>query len=394
MGLLYPFLIPGGLFLAAGVLFISLPAAAALLTPYLALLTLLIFSGGVLAGWRFNRTRIIFALILLLLAMLLFGWLEAPNAAYSLLGAFLPLNLLLILLLPEKGLRSNWTAFYGSLLLAQGFLCLKLLALPQLPDLLTRTDPLDQFLSSPPPFAQLAASGLSLAGALMAIRRQPKPLEAAFFWTILLITLVCYLQPEAQLSQLLLCVSALPLLAGLFESSHSMAYRDDLTGIPGRRAFNEALRRLGHRYSLAMLDIDHFKKFNDQHGHDVGDQVLKMVAAKLATVGGGGQTFRFGGEEFAILFPGKKLDTVLEPLEALREKVATASFIPRSAQRPKQKPKNPQPKERAHKSLSVTISIGVAQPTKTERSPEQVLKTADQALYRAKAQGRNRVCHS
>ena len=60
-----------------------------------------------------------------------------------------------------------------------------------------------------------------------------------------------------------------------------MAYHDELTGLPGRRALNEALLRVGSRYAVAMVDVDHFKHFNDAYGHEVGDQVLRMVAAQL-----------------------------------------------------------------------------------------------------------------
>src|SRR2546426_9194380 len=97
-----------------------------------------------------------------------------------------------------------------------------------------------------------------------------------------------------------------------------MAYEDTLTGLPARRALNEALLRLGGQYSVAMIDVDHFKRINDRHGHDVGDQVLKMIAAKLAQVSGGGKAYRYGGEEFAVIFPGRKAEECLADVEALR----------------------------------------------------------------------------
>lgn len=86
-----------------------------------------------------------------------------------------------------------------------------------------------------------------------------------------------------------------------------MAYQDELTSLPGRRALKEYLLKLGSEYTIAMFDIDHFKKFNDTHGHDVGDQVLRMVASKLATVSGRGKSFRYGGEEFTLVFSEKSL---------------------------------------------------------------------------------------
>ena len=76
-----------------------------------------------------------------------------------------------------------------------------------------------------------------------------------------------------------------------------MAYHDELTGLPGRRALNEALLRVGSRYAVAMVDVDHFKHFNDAYGHEVGDQVLRMVAAQLDRGGGGGFSLHRGAPE-------------------------------------------------------------------------------------------------
>jgi GGDEF domain-containing protein len=84
--------------------------------------------------------------------------------------------------------------------------------------------------------------------------------------------------------------------------AYFLAYRDELTALPSRRALNQLSLSLSRKYTLAMLDIDHFKKFNDTYGHDIGDQVLKLVASKLAKVKNGGKVFRYGGEEFTVVF--------------------------------------------------------------------------------------------
>jgi len=76
---------------------------------------------------------------------------------------------------------------------------------------------------------------------------------------------------------------------------------------------------MGRRYVIAMLDVDHFKSFNDTYGHDVGDQVLKMVAAKINGVKGGGKPFRYGGEEFTVIFPRRRLAEAIPHLEEVRK---------------------------------------------------------------------------
>ena len=85
-----------------------------------------------------------------------------------------------------------------------------------------------------------------------------------------------------------------------------MAYRDELTGLQARRAMNEQLMGLGRQYVIAMVDVDHFKRFNDTFGHDVGDQVLKMVATKIEGVKGGGRLSVTAGRNSLFFFPGKK----------------------------------------------------------------------------------------
>jgi hypothetical protein len=95
-----------------------------------------------------------------------------------------------------------------------------------------------------------------------------------------------------------LTASAAILCAAVLQDTFRLAFRDELTGLPSRRALNERMMALGSNYTIAMLDVDHFKRFNDMYGHELGDQVLRMVAAKLARIGGGGRAYRYG-EEFS-----------------------------------------------------------------------------------------------
>src|SRR5207248_1801696 len=85
-----------------------------------------------------------------------------------------------------------------------------------------------------------------------------------------------------------------------------------------RRALEGRLTGLGPTYAIGMIDVDNFKQFNDAHGHHIGDQVLKLVAARLATIEGGGTSYRYGGEEFCVLFSDRTLEQALPHLERLR----------------------------------------------------------------------------
>jgi diguanylate cyclase (GGDEF)-like protein len=171
-----------------------------------------------------------------------------------------------------------------------------------------------------------------------------------------------------------LATGGLVLVLSLIETWHRMAYDDELTGLPARRALTEALDRLGGTYAVAMVDLDHFKRFNDEHGHDVGDQLLRMVGARLAEVGGGGRAYRYGGEEFAVLFPESGADAAKTVAQRIRKALAAREI------------------HADGHTFQVTVSVGVADTDGLAPDDRTVLvHRADRALYKAKEEGRNRV---
>ena len=224
--------------------------------------------------------------------------------------------------------------------------------------------------------------------------RHPRPLHAALFFGFIGLL---WMLPEVFIlkhSLHVMCsLAMLMIVTAVAHEAFQMAFRDELTGLPGRRALNERLQRLGRQYVIAMTDVDHFKRFNDTHGHDVGDQVLRVVANQLRKVGGGGRAYRYGGEEFMVVFPGKTLEECLPHLESLRKGIETYVLELRDpAKRPKDDQLGRQSRKRQGAgSVSVTISIGVAERQLTRRTTEEVIKAADKALYSAKSAGRNCV---
>jgi len=215
--------------------------------------------------------------------------------------------------------------------------------------------------------------------------------SAAIFISLLLWIAEQYQLPKLPLSLTLILVTLYYLFVIIIDA-YFLAYRDDLTSLPSRRALNQLALSLGRKYSVAMLDIDHFKKFNDTYGHDIGDQVLKLVAAKIGGVRGGGKAFRYGGEEFTIVFAGKTLEQALPELEAVRLAIQDYKIVIRQPQRKTKQERNNKPnrKNSDFKTVNVTISIGVAI-RNNKQNFEQVLKCSDQALYKAKKNGRNNV---
>ncbi len=219
-------------------------------------------------------------------------------------------------------------------------------------------------------------------------------MQASLLGALLLsaLGLYYYNSPYAlAITSLGLCLS---LSVAFIQDSYEMAFTDNLTQLPGRRSLELELQQLGSRYTIAMLDIDFFKKINDNYGHSVGDQVLKMVAKKIRAIEGGGKPARYGGEEFAIIFPGKSLHDAILHLEALRLSIENSPFKLRSKNRTKKIPKNKNVlNTKNHRLINVTVSIGVAERNHLNRSSEAVINAADTALYKAKKLGRNQLSH-
>lgn len=191
----------------------------------------------------------------------------------------------------------------------------------------------------------------------------------------------------APASNVILSLFAISLLILVFNEGHKMAYFDQLTGIESRRSLDVSSRGLSKQFTVVMCDVDHFKRFNDKYGHDTGDEVLKLVAKKVQQVGGGGNAYRYGGEEFCLLFDGKSADEIYKYVEVIRQDIASYPFAVRSSKR-----KNGTPSDRTGKgktnSVQITMSFGIAQTTRGERF-ERVINQADEQLYMAKDAGRN-----
>ena len=393
-------ILPGGLIVLASYLAIHY----SILTPWLdkieKIAPYIILSIGILLGWRFHRSRLALVILILFLSersLYYFG----PGSIFSfghdnnilLANSFLlPINMALFYLVKEKGIFNLGGIARIIFIILQPFTVYLLLQLQ--PDVFHHLS--HQFIQHPIldnlplPQAAVFVYGLIilifLAGSSFG---KGGPIIRGFLWALVATLLAMLAKSNGESTTLYYSAAGLIIIISVIETAYAMAFQDELTSLPARRALNTAMHGLGKRYAIAMLDIDFFKKFNDRYGHDVGDQVLCMVASHLNRVGGGGKPFRYGGEEFTILFPGKSREDAIPYLEKLREAIETAQFALRGKNRPKKTPRKLKKAEPQSKSVSVTISIGVADPVKGRTKPSSVLKAADQALYRAKKRGRN-----
>lgn len=248
---------------------------------------------------------------------------------------------------------------------------------------------LQDFFSAP----DVARLVFLIAGAFIALAfaARREAYEGALLWVLAAAAIALMPGQGTAAGTLAFAAAQVVLLLGVIEDSYRLAYHDSLTELPSRRAMEEALHNLEGDFAIAMVDVDHFKRFNDRHGHKAGDEALRMVATELRKVKGGGRAFRYGGEEFVILFPGATPTAAREHLEMVRSSVAARKFALRAPDRPRKRPNRPKKAKQPVRLISVAVSIGVAGPNARHSTPETVLRAADRALYRAKSSGRNRV---
>jgi len=393
---LFSKLVPEVPILVAAALLLTMPALRGIATGLATLFPFTVAAAALLLGWRFNRSRLVFAIALLALSeYLLLKGVATPRDRFCFhaMTFLLPINLALVALLPERGTLTpagllRWVLLGVQVLavvfLAQSFpeKALTFLMARLLPARFTAWTPVHQ-----PSIIAFVAIGALL---FLAWLREPQSPVRGYCYALIAVFAALSWPAAGPGREILLATAGLILVIAVIEASYMMAYRDGLTELPGRRALNEALPRLSGQFSVAMVDVDHFKRFNDTYGHDAGDHVLRLVAARLAQAPGGGTAYRYGGEEFALVFPGKGQDECVPHLEELREIVETSRFTMRRRFRPRVKPKNDKGKK-SRQAITITVSIGVAERNHRHASPDQVVQAADKALYRAKEAGRNRV---
>jgi len=375
-----------------------------------------VFGGGILLASRFHSSRVFFALLTLFLGQRAIEFFASPTTAIGpgriaveAIAFLWPLNFVLFSFVRERGLAiKSITSRLGLLFVESVFVAV-----------ICRPDGTAPFFLHPqilsdhvfrwtkiPQFSWML---FFLAAATLLIRFffYRNQVESGLFWSLTMSFLGLQAGALGPIPRAYMASAALILLSSIIENSYVLAYHDELTTLPARRSFNDAILGLEDPYTIAVVDIDHFKNFNDTYGHDIGDQVLCMVATRLAHVTGNGQAYRVGGEEFTILFPGKSANDTLKHLELLRQTIEHSSFHVRSPNDRRSVRQGPDRRRAPKKKmalrrtkplqqptgteLSVTVSIGVAEPSERVNDVNEVIKAADQALYRAKESGRNRV---
>jgi diguanylate cyclase (GGDEF)-like protein len=401
--MLYRLTVPGGVLLLATALAVHVSTLQNANTAFWVYYPYVIFGAGLILSAIFNRSRLFFAVLVLVLAdRALVYWaptlssVRLQRTLFDAVALLLPLNLLALSFVRDRGIISPKGRQRIAAIIAQIAVVVFVLVVHRaqvLTGQVMRNAILPQHYSDWSHLSQSALLVFAVSGVLMLIyllhRRQST--ESGLFWTLIAAFMALDSGTAAHLSSIYFATGSLILSIAVLETSYTMAYRDELTQLPSRRALNENLLKLGDAYTIAMVDVDHFKSFNDTYGHATGDQVLQMIASRLADVSGGGKAFRYGGEEFAVVFPNKSLDEAYPTLESLRKAIENSKFIVRGNRdrRGSAKGRKREKSLKAKRRAVVTVSIGAASANGQGFKADDVIRAADKALYRAKNNGRN-----
>ena len=431
---IYPLFIPFALILFSSAIIIKWPdllvrmndvrelRAVMVLMPFV---PYIIFALGFVMGWRYANAGMILATLALTLTYFGLEFFrssdlprevsQSQSVIYA-LAFLLPLNLAFYSTLTKRRLFTSVGVFAMVFLASQVFTVI-VFCYPQSrpslqfmakikslsPSIAEKFDGISQWLATAlsdhfffnlkiMPSSAVLASSLAIFFVLMLFVKYNDIRIGGFLFTIIAAMLGITTKSSEPAVIFYFIAAGLIMVVTAVEASFTMAYIDELTGLPGRRSLNETMLNLGRKYVIAMIDVDRFKKFNDTYGHKTGDQVLKMIAARLGKISGGAKTFRYGGEEFTAIFSGKNVEEALAHVEDFREAVASPPFVIRSTERPKKRKLDRSKKKASdRKQVTVTVSIGLAPSDREMTDPEKVIKAADKKLYKAKKGGRNRT---
>ncbi|HSM84883.1 MAG TPA: GGDEF domain-containing protein [Candidatus Limnocylindrales bacterium] len=392
--ILYRLTLPGGLLLVFAVVLIKVGLLADPASPLVRYAPLMVYAVGLGLSAYFRRSRLFFTTLVLALAGTTLTWVaphvssRAGQVLANGVAILLPINFLVLAFVKERGIISP-TGRKRLAIVALEIIAVALLCIPAMVNIAARLEQRwvpEQFskwshLSQP----ALLSFMVAFVVIMFPLVRRYRAVESSLLWALISCFVGFRLGVGNYLSGIFFATGGLAVIVALIETSYSMAYLDELTQLPSRRALNEALMKLPDNYTVAMLDVDHFKNFNDSYGHESGDQALRLVASRLARIAGGGKAYRYGGEEFAVLFSNKPPEEVFVYLDRMRKIIEQSTFVVRGKDR---RSKGRRRTRGGKKETHVTVSIGVAS-SNGEITPTEVLRIADQALYRAKARGRN-----
>ena len=398
---LFMFVWPGGLLFLLGLGFLRPHALPAWCQGPVSALPYVALAFGLLFGWYFASTRMVLSLVSLTFAsQALATWPveEDPASVSRVIFAastfLLPLNFLAFSLIKEDGVGTFRGLGRVLLFLLQPFVVLWL-ADPAQRDLATvfQTTYLPGWSTHWTAIPQAALLVFLISGLLHVIRflSRRDPMDAGAVWALGAVFLAYHGSQLGWQAANFFSTAGLILFLSLVQASYQRTYRDELTGIPGRVAYEEASAQLGKHFTIAVLAVDQLKSYAGTHGKSVVEQILKLVAPHVQAACQTGQVFRVSGEELTLLFRQQSAVQALVELEQIRKRIEATAFFLRGTQRVWENSRGGTSPDQKDQSLPITVSIGVADTSADAITQSVVIKAAYRALYEAKAGGGNTV---
>ena len=358
---------------------------------------LIVFGGGALLGLLVRRGRLALGLIVLALSDRALVHLDS-RAIFDVVAVLLPLNLAVIAWLDEASLHSTRGASRLAVVIVEA----GVVGLLQRPGFSPVGAWLDQPLLFPDlrewtvlPQLGLLAFAAALGLVLTRFLVDGRPFAAAAGWAVVASFLALDGTSAGNPVSVHFATAGLLLLVGASWERPRGAHIDEVTGLSGSLGLNKALERLPRHYTLASVEIDDFRAFRDEHGSEAARRMLRRVGDELKKIGGGGRPFYCGAHTFAVLFRRTSSTAATGHLNAVRRRIEAASVDVRIPERPRPAgqpaSRTDRPTRVVERTVSVTISAGVAEPENGHADPHEVLRAAEAALGRAKEAGQNRV---
>jgi diguanylate cyclase (GGDEF)-like protein len=392
---------PGGLLFMAALGFLRPQGLPGWCQGPVAALPYLTLTFGLVFGWYFASTRMLLSLMSLTFAnQALATWPlehDPASVSHTIFAAatfLLPLNFLAFSILKEEAIGTLRGAMRLLLFLLQPFAVLWLCDPANLDMALAlQTAYLPGWSPAWTPIPQAAVLVFLVSGVMHLVRfaLQRHPMDAGAMWALAAIFLAYHGTQFGWHPTNFFAVAGLILFLSLVQASYQQTYRDELTGISGRAAYEEATAQLGRKFAIAVLAIDQLKTYAGTHGKPVVEQVLKLIAPKVHAACQAGRVFRVSGEELTFVFPQHSALDALVELENIRKEIESTSLYVRDGRRVWENTRgvtSPRSKDQA---LPVTVSIGVADSSVEDAPRSAVIKAAYRALYDAKTGGGNAV---
>lgn len=393
---LLDFLIPGGIIFLAALGFLRPHGLPPWVQGPVHAFPLIVLAFGLFFGWYLSSSRLILSLIVLVMvdrSLFLSSPADPESSGYVTFSAaalLVPLNLMAVSIIKEETMATWRGLLCLAPILIQPFFVWWLFQPEQAGIARSFQQPLVPIMrgswTAIPQLALLAYAGAVLLIGIRFILRND-PLDSGMFWAVIASFVAFQGVHHGWSPTGFFAAAGLILFVTLMQASHQQSYRDDLTGVPGKLAYDEAVAGLGKKYVMAVVGIDQLKQYGNQHGKLVSEQVLCLVAAKIVAAAGAGKVYRLAGEEFTVLFPRKAATETLVDLGAIRKAVeATTLYL-----RGRDVVREGMGTKSKDQALTVTVSIGLTEAGGAKSSLDLITKSAYRALYEAKGEGGNRV---